>query len=138
MMFHAGRSESTGSGWQKCAIRYSLAVCLYQGDGRRKAGGPYFSRNWQLSRENGLLRGAYLIFPRRYPLQFRRDYFCKRWFLTRRFPCRAGRRRTGKIIGKELRKRVSQWLKMVEKSTGKSRLFTQEPFFITRIWRAIS
>lgn len=42
---------------------------------------PYFSRNWQLSRENGLLRGAYHYFPRRYPLQFRRDYFCKRWIL---------------------------------------------------------
>ncbi len=27
---------------------------------------------------------------------------------------------------------------MVEKSTEKSRLFTQEPFFITPIWRAIS
>ncbi|NYY78642.1 hypothetical protein DMI69_25245 [Escherichia coli] len=38
-----------------------------------------FSRNWQLSRENGLLRGAYHYFPRRYLLQFRRDYFCKRW-----------------------------------------------------------
>lgn len=40
---------------------------------------PYFLRNWQLSRENGLLRGAYHYFPRRYLLQFRRDYFCKRW-----------------------------------------------------------
>lgn len=40
---------------------------------------PDFSRNWQLSRENGLLRGAYHYFSRQYPLQFRRDYFCKRW-----------------------------------------------------------
>lgn len=40
---------------------------------------PYFSRNWQLSRENGLCAGRIIISPRQYPLQFRRDYFCKRW-----------------------------------------------------------
>lgn len=40
---------------------------------------PYFSRNWQLSRENACCVGRIIISPRRYPLQFRRDYFCKRW-----------------------------------------------------------
>lgn len=40
-------------------------------------------------------------------------------FLTRRFPAVLDVEERGKLSAKELRKRVSQWLKMVEKRTGK-------------------
>lgn len=60
--------------------------------------------------------GRIIIFPRRYPLQFRRDYFCKRWILPTAISCRAGRRRTGKIIGK----RITQAGKSVAKNGRKT------------------
>ena len=63
-MFLAGRSGSTGSGWQKCATTvsaYSLLLFIKATEGEKLVD-PYFSRNWQLSRENGLLRGAYHYF----------------------------------------------------------------------------
>ncbi|XPE50621.1 GH25 family lysozyme [Shigella flexneri] len=96
----------------------------------------YFSRNWQLSRENGLCAGRIIISSVGSSAGSGTIISANGGFLTRRFPCGTGRRRTGKLSAKELRKRVSQWLKMVQKSTEKSRLFTQEPFFITPIWRA--
>ncbi len=78
---------------------------------------PYFSRNWQLSRENGLLRGAYHYFSR-VGICFSSGEIISAngGFLTRRFPCRAGRRRTGKIIGK----RITQAGKSVAKNGRKT------------------
>lgn len=100
---------------------------------------PYFSRNWQLSRENGLLRGAYHYFSPSVAAPVQARLFLQTVdFSQGDFPAVLDVEERGKLSAKELRKRVSQWLKMVEKSTGKSRLFTQEPFFITPIWRAIS
>lgn len=99
---------------------------------------PYFSRNWQLSRENGLLRGAYHYFPRRYLLQFRRDYFCKRWISHKAISCRAGRRRTGKIIGKRITQAGKSVAKNGRKTYGKKPIIYSGAVFITPIWRAIS
>lgn len=78
---------------------------------------PYFSRNWQLSRENGLLRGAYHYFSPSVSASVQARLFSANGgFLTRRFPCRAGRRRTGKIIGK----RITQAGKSVAKNGRKT------------------
>lgn len=100
---------------------------------------PYFSRNWQLSRENGLLRGAYHYFSPSVSASVQARLFLQTVdFSQGDFPAVLDVEERGKLSAKELRKRVSQWLKMVEKRTGKSQLFTQEPFFITPIWRAIS
>ena len=60
-------------------------------------------------------------------------------FLTRRFPCGTGRRRTGKIIGKRITQTSKSVAKNGRKKYGKKADYlTQEPFFITPIWRAIS
>lgn len=100
---------------------------------------PYFSRNWQLSREMACCVGRIIISPRRYPLPVQARLFLQTVdFSQGDFPAVLDVEERGKLSAKELRKRVSQWLKMVEKVRGKSRLFTQEPFFITPIWRAIS
>ncbi|HFI6201256.1 TPA: glycoside hydrolase family 25 protein [Escherichia coli] len=77
---------------------------------------PYFSRNWQLSRENGLLRGAYHYFSPSVAAPVQARLFLRNGgFLTRRFPCGTGRRRTGKIIGK----RITQTSKSVAKNGRK-------------------
>ena len=90
---------------------------------------PYFSRNWQLSRENGLLRGAYHYFSPSVAAPVQARLFlpvsirfssgaiisANGGFLTRRFPCGTGRRRTGKIIGK----RITQTSKSVAKNGRK-------------------
>lgn len=77
---------------------------------------PYFSRNWQLSRENGLLRGAYHYFSPSVSASVQARIFLQTVdFSQGDFPA---------VLDVEER--------------GKSRLFTQEPFFITLIWRAIS
>lgn len=100
---------------------------------------PYFSRNWQLSRENGLLRGAYHYFSPSVSASVQARLFLQTVdFSQGDFPAVLDVEERGKLSAKELRKRVSQWLKMVENVREKSRLFTQEPFFITPIWRAIS
>ena len=73
---------------------------------------PYFSRNWQLSRENGVS----LFFPVGICFSSGEIISANGGFLTRRFPCRAGRRRTGKIIGK----RITQAGKSVAKNGRKT------------------
>ncbi len=78
---------------------------------------PYFSRNWQLSRENGMLRwGVSLFLPVGIRFSSGAIISANGGFLTRRFPCRAGRRRTGKIIGK----RITQAGKSVAKNGRKT------------------
>ncbi|HBB2806605.1 TPA: glycosyhydrolase, partial [Escherichia coli] len=77
---------------------------------------PYFSRNWQLSRENGLLRGAYHYFSPSVSASVQARLFLQTVdFSQGGFPCRAGRRRTGKIIGK----RITQAGKSVAKNGRK-------------------
>ncbi|OYI37947.1 glycosyl hydrolase family 25 [Shigella sonnei] len=81
---------------------------------------PYFSRNWQLSRENGLLRGAYHYFSPSVAAPVQVRLFLQTVdFSQGDFPAVLDVEERGKLSAKELRKRVSQWLKMVEKSTGK-------------------
>ena len=81
---------------------------------------PYFSRNWQLSRENGLLRGAYHYFSPSVAAPVQARLFLQTVdFSQGDFPAVLDVEERGKLSAKELRKRVSQWLKMVEKSTGK-------------------
>lgn len=81
---------------------------------------PYFSRNWQLSRENGLLRWAYHYFSPSVAAPGSGTIISANGgFLTRRFPCGTGRRRAGKIIGKRITQAGKSGLKMVEKRTGK-------------------
>lgn len=99
---------------------------------------PYFSRNWQLSRENGLLRGAYHYFSPSVAAPVQARLFLQTVDFSQGDFCGTGRRRTGKIIGKRITQTSKSVAKMVEKVREKSRLFTQEPFFITPIWRAIS
>lgn len=78
---------------------------------------PYFSRNWQLSRENGLLRGAYHYFSPSVSASVQARLFLQTVdFSQRRFPCGTGRRRTGKIIGK----RITQAGKSVAKNGRKT------------------
>ncbi|STK24967.1 1,4-beta-N-acetylmuramidase [Escherichia coli] len=101
---------------------------------------PYFSRNWQLSRENGLLRGAYHYFSPSVAAPVQARLFLQTVdFSQGDFPAVLDVEERGKIIGK----RITQTSKSVAKNgrkkvREKSRLFTQEPFFITPIWRAIS
>lgn len=81
---------------------------------------PYFSRNWQLSRKNGLLRGAYHYFSPSVAAPVQARLFLQTVdFSQGDFPAVLDVEERGKLSAKELRKRVSQWLKMVEKSTGK-------------------
>lgn len=81
---------------------------------------PYFSRNWQLSRENGLLRGAYHYFSPSVSASVQARLFLQTVdFSQGDFPAVLDVEERGKLSAKELRKRVSQWLKMVEKRTGK-------------------
>lgn len=81
---------------------------------------PYFSRNWQLSRENGLLRGAYHYFSPSVAAPVQARLFLQTVdFSQGDCPAVLDVEERGKLSAKELRKRVSQWLKMVEKSTGK-------------------
>ena len=90
---------------------------------------PYFSRNWQLSRENGLMRGAYHYFsPSVSASSSGAIISANGGFLTRRFPAVLDVEERGKLSAKELRKRVSQWLKWSKNVREKSQLFTQEPF----------
>lgn len=121
-MFLAGRSGSTGSGWQKCATTvsaYSLLLFIKATEGEKLVD-PYFSRNWQLSRENGLLRGAYHYFSPSVAAPVQARLFLQTVdFSQGDFPAVLDVEERGKLSAKELRKRVSQWLKMVEKSTGK-------------------
>lgn len=100
---------------------------------------PYFSRNWQLSRENGLLRGAYHYFSPSVAAPVQARLFLQTVdFSQGDFPAVLDVEERGKLSAKELRKRVSQWLKMVEKSTGKKPIIYSGAVFITPIWRAIS
>ena len=81
---------------------------------------PYFLRNWQLSRENGLLRGAYHYFSPSVSASVQARLFLQTVdFSQGDFPAVLDVEERGKLSAKELRKRVSQWLKMVEKRTGK-------------------
>ncbi|EFN7594121.1 glycoside hydrolase family 25 protein [Escherichia coli] len=81
---------------------------------------PYFLRNWQLSRENGLLRGAYHYFYPSVSASVQARLFLQTVdFSQGDFPAVLDVEERGKLSAKELRKRVSQWLKMVEKRTGK-------------------
>lgn len=61
-MFRAGRSGSTGSGGKMRDNGIRLQFAFIKATEGEKLVDPYFSRNWQLSRENGLLRGAYHYF----------------------------------------------------------------------------
>lgn len=101
---------------------------------------PYFSRNWQLSRENGLLRGAYHYFSPSVSASVQARLFLQTVdFSQGDFPAVLDVEERGKLSAKELRKWVSQWLKMVEKKYGeKADYLLRSRFFITRIWRAIS
>ncbi len=100
---------------------------------------PYFSRNWQLSRENGLLRGAYHYFSPSVSASVQARLFLQTVdFAHGDLPAVLDVEERGKLSAK----RITQAGKSVAKKWSKnarekSRLFTQEPFFITRIWRAI-
>ncbi|WP_010342619.1 glycoside hydrolase family 25 protein [Escherichia albertii] len=81
---------------------------------------PYFSRNWLQSRKNGLLRGAYHYFSPSVAAPVQTRLFLQTVdFSPGDFPAVLDVEERGKLSAKELRKRVSQWLKMVEKNTGK-------------------
>ena len=99
---------------------------------------PYFSRNWQLSRENGLLRGAYHYFSPSVSASVQARLFLQTVdFSQGDFPAVLDVEERGKLSAKELRKRVSQWRKMVEKY-GKKPLYLLRSRFLSPIWRAIS
>lgn len=81
---------------------------------------PYFSRNWQLSRENGLLRGAYHYFSPSVAAPVQARLFLQTVDFSQGDFCGTDVEERGKLSAKELRKRVSQWLKMVEKVREKA------------------
>lgn len=115
-MFLAGRSGSTGSGWQNARQRYPLTVCFIKATEGEKLVDPYFSRNWQLSRENGLLRGAYHYFSPSVAAPVQARLFLQTVdFSQGDFPAVLDVEERGKLSAKELRKRVSQWLKWSKK-----------------------
>ena len=108
-------------------IRLQFAFFIKATEGEKLVD-PYFSRNWQLSRENGLLRGAYHYFSPSVAAPVQARLFLQTVdFSQGDFPAVLDVEERGKLSAKELRKRVSQ-AKMVEKVREKSRLFTQEPF----------
>lgn len=81
---------------------------------------PYFTRNWRQSRKNGLLRGAYHYFSPSVSASVQARLFLQTVdFEQGDLPPVLDVEERGNLSVKELRKRVSQWLKMVEKSTGK-------------------
>lgn len=76
---------------------------------------PYFSRNWQLSRENGLLRGAYHYFSPSVSASVQARLFLQTVDFAHGYLPAVLRRRTGKIIGK----RITQTSKSVAKNGRK-------------------
>lgn len=99
---------------------------------------PYFSRNWLQSRKNGLLRGAYHYFSPSVAAPVQARLFLQTVdFSPGDFPAVLDVEERGKLSAKELRKRVIQWLKMVEKTLAKNRLSIPGLCFIRKIWRDI-
>ncbi|MCW0134312.1 GH25 family lysozyme [Escherichia coli] len=98
---------------------------------------PYFSRNWQLSREMACCAGRIIISPVGSSAGSGTIISANGGFLTRRFPAVLDVEERGKLSAKELRKRVSQWLKW-SKKYGKKPIIYSGAVFITPIWRAIS
>ena len=80
---------------------------------------PYFSRNWQLSREMACCAGVSLFLPVSIRFSSGAIISANGGFLTRRFPAVLDVEERGKLSAKELRKRVSQWLKNGRKTYGK-------------------
>ena len=73
--------------------------------------------------------GRIIIFPRRYLLPVQARLFLQTVdFSQGDFPAVLDVEERGKLSAKELRKRVSQWLKWSKNVRVKSQLFTQEPF----------
>ncbi len=80
---------------------------------------PYFSRNWQLSRENGLLRGAYHYFSPSVSASVQARLFLQTVdFSQGDFPAVLDVEEPGKIIGKRITQAGKSVAKNGRKSTG--------------------
>lgn len=81
---------------------------------------PYFSLNWRQSRKNGLLRGAYHYFSPTVSAQVQANLYLQTVdFAPGDMPAVLDVEELGNLSPVELRKRVSQWLKIVAKHTGR-------------------
>lgn len=79
---------------------------------------PYFSRNWRQSHKNGLLRGAYHYFSPSVSASVQARLFLQTVdFSQGDLPAVLDVEERGKLSAKELRKRVSQWLRKVRTSS---------------------
>lgn len=81
---------------------------------------PYFSYNWRQSKKNGLLRGAYHYFSPTVSAQKQARLYLQTVVLAKGdLPAVLDVEERGNLSPQELRKRVAQWLHVVERHTGK-------------------
>jgi lysozyme len=121
--------------WEKVATMESMGkkihFCFIKATQGNYKIDPYFERNWQHSRDAGLIRGAYHYFDPKIKGDVQADYFLKTYeSKPGDLPPVLDVEETGNIRAEIIRREVKKWLDKVEKNTGvKPFIYTHTQFY---------